>query len=653
MRLSAHDKPVLILVGRKDMIFKMSITKMRAVTISGQISEFDSVVEKYIYGRDIHLEKAMSVLSNRKNLHNFEDTNEYDALAKNALSILKLANCSVNPLIAPETATVEQMKNYLDNINAQIENEKLQSDNLEKLIKTNDLAIANLDLMLSADVDLAKLINFEFIKFQFGHIPKTGYKTLITYLDNLEVIFVKTAEDLTDIWGFYFVPLSKEKKIDEVLNSLYFEAVNIPETYEGTPREIQQRLLAENERLQQEIDALSDKTSQLLVDSVDEICRIYNLAKKRHQFSEVRRNAVHSDVFFYIVGWMDEKNAEKLEKEIADSGDIVMFYSGEPSDIKDLQPPTKLKNNPVFKPFEMFVKMYGLPSYGEIDPTPILAITYILFFGIMFGDVGQAAVLSIAGFILYRIKKWDLGGIVGMVGLSGIIFGVVYGSFFGNEEIIPKLLHTNPVHPMEQAITMLIATIAIGAIIIIFGMLLSVVNALKRGDKGEMIFGHNGIAGIVFYISMIIFALNMIFGWGIPGAVFTVLIIASVLMMYMCEPLSNLIAGKKNWLPKQGMFYVENLFEIFEVVLSFFTNTLSFLRIGAFSIVHVGMMMVVAVLAKGGGVGGVAVMIIGNIIVMALEGLIVGIQVLRLEYYEMFSRYFTGRGKEFVSLRDK
>lgn len=200
---------------------------------------------------------------------------------------------------------------------------------------------------------------------------------------------------------------------------------------------------------------------------------------------------------------------------------------------------------------------------------------------------------------------------------------------------------------------MLIATIAIGAIIIIFGMLLSVVNALKRGDKGEMIFGHNGIAGIVFYISMIIFALNMIFGWGIPGAVFTVLIIASVLMMYMCEPLSNLIAGKKNWLPKQGMFYVENLFEIFEVVLSFFTNTLSFLRIGAFSIVHVGMMMVVAVLAKGGGVGGVAVMIIGNIIVMALEGLIVGIQVLRLEYYEMFSRYFTGRGKEFVSLRDK
>lgn len=631
----------------------MSITKMRAVTISGQLSEFDSVVEKYIYGRDIHLEKAMSVLSNRKNLYNFEENNEYGALAKSALDILKLANCTVNSGLAPETATLEQMREFLDNINIQIESEKQQSDKLEQLIAANNLAVKNLDLMLSADVDLSKLINFEFIKFRFGHIPKTGYKTLVTYLDNLEVIFVKTAEDLTDIWGFYFVPLSKEKKIDEIFNSLYFETVNIPENYIGTPREIQQRLIQENEKYQKEIDALTEKTSQMLSNSVEEICGIYNLAKKRHQFAEVRRNAVHSDVFFYVVGWMDEKQAEQLEKEITNSGDIVMFYSGTPSDVKDLQPPTKLKNNPVFKPFEMFVKMYGLPSYGEIDPTPILAVTYILFFGIMFGDVGQAAILSIAGFILYRVKKWDLGGIIGTVGLSGIVFGVVYGSFFGNEEIIPNLLHTTPIKPMEQAISMLIATIAIGALIIIFGMALNVINAKKRGDIGEMIFGHNGIAGIVFYVSMLALVLNILFSWGIPAWVFAALFIASLLFMYMCEPLSKLIAGSKNWLPKQGMFYVENLFEMFEVVLSFFTNTLSFLRIGAFSIVHVGMMMVVAVLANGGGAGGVIVMIIGNVIVMALEGLIVGIQVLRLEYYEMFSRYFTGRGKEFISLKDK
>ncbi len=358
-------------------------------------------------------------------------------------------------------------------------------------------------------------------------------------------------------------------------------------------------------------------------------------------------------MFFYVVGWMDKKSAKALEKEISATDDVVMFYIEDADNVKSIQPPTKLKNNRVFKPFEMFVKMYGLPSYGEIDPTPILAITYILFFGIMFGDVGQAAVLSIAGFIIYKLKKWDLGGIVGWIGISGVIFGFIYGSFFGNEEIIPHLLHTTPVKPMEQAITMLIATIAIGALIIIFGMVLNVINAIKRGDKGEMIFGHNGIAGIVFYVSMLAMALNMILKLGLPNKLFTLLLVISVIMMYMCEPFSKLIAGERNWLPKKGMFYVENLFEMFEVILSFFTNTLSFLRIGAFAIVHVGMMMVVAVLSAGGGVGGAVVAVIGNVLVMALEGLIVCIQVLRLEYYEMFSRYFTGRGKEFVSLQDK
>lgn len=200
---------------------------------------------------------------------------------------------------------------------------------------------------------------------------------------------------------------------------------------------------------------------------------------------------------------------------------------------------------------------------------------------------------------------------------------------------------------------MLGATIGMGVLIIIFGMVLNIINSIKSKNKGEALFGHNGAAGLVFYLSMLLCAGNLFLKWGIPSFIFIALLVVSVLAMYLCEPLSNLVAGKKHWFPKSGMFFVENLFEMFEVILSFFTNTISFLRIGAFAIVHVGMMMVVAILAQSGGVGGFIVQIIGNVVVMVLEGLIVGIQVLRLEYYEMFSRYFTGRGKEFISLRDK
>lgn len=632
----------------------MSVTKMKAVTITGKIEEFDDIVERYVYGRDIHLEKAMSVLTNKGRLQEFGETNEYDTVARDALAIINFAGYVPDQrIIAPEGTRLEEMRGFIDRINDLINEEKSKSDTLSAQIKANEKTMEELSLMASIDADLSKITSLEFIRCRFGRIPKSGYRTLTTYLDDMEAFFIKTAENESDIWGFYFVPLLREQKVEDVMSSLYFEAVDIPAGYSGTPNEIKKQLERKNVELIGAIDALGKKTAKALAEHCDRLIAIYNLAKKRHQLSEVRRNAVHGDMFFYIVGWMDVKGARALEKEIAKSSDTVMFYCEDAETVKDIEPPTKLKNNPVFKPFEMFVRMYGLPSYNELDPTPILAITYILFFGIMFGDVGQAAVLSIAGFLLYKLKKWDLGGIIGWVGLSGIIFGFVYGSFFGNEEIIPRLFNITPIHPMQQAVMMLAVTVGMGVLIIIFGIVLSIINSVKSHDIGGALFGHNGIAGLVFYLGVLLMAGNMFLKWGISPTLFTVLIIASLLCMYLGEPLGKLIEGKKDWLPKDGMFFVENLFEMFEVVLSFFTNTISFLRIGAFAIVHVGMMMVVAILSQSGGVGGAIVQVLGNVIVMILEGLIVGIQVLRLEYYEMFSRYFTGRGREFMSLRDK
>ncbi len=632
----------------------MAIVKMKAVTFSAQISDFEYVAEKYIYGRDIHLEKAMNVITNRKRIQGFDENTDYDLLAKNALSIIKLAGQNPNPkIIAKDGTTLESMQNFVDGINLRIKNEREESERLHNQVENNQKIINQLDLMPDLDVELQKIFGMEFIKAQFGHIPRTGYKTLTTYLDNLETFFIVTAENATEVWGIYFVPEVKQRKIEEVFASLYFEPEYVTSEFPGTPREIKKFLTEQNGTLNKQIQELSKKTAKMLEDSQDKLSMIYNLAKKREQFAEIRRNAVHSDMFFYVVGWMEAKEADKLEKEINDSGDVVMFYSEDASKTKELDPPTKLKNNFIFRPFEMFVKMYGLPAYGEIDPTPILAITYILFFGIMFGDVGQSAILAIAGFIIYKVKKLDLAGIIGMVGLAGIVTGFIYGSFFGNEEIIPRLFGITTVKPMQSIMPLLIGTVCMGACIILFGMCLNVINMFREHDIGAAIFWHNGIAGIVFYLSIILVVVNLLAGLNIPGVVFAVLFTVSLLSMYLCTPLTRLVEGKKHWLPSNGMFFVENLFEMFEVVLSFCTNTISFLRIGAFAVIHVGMMMAVSALSGGGGAGALIVTILGNIIVMVLEGLIVAIQVLRLEYYEMFSRYFQGTGKEFVSLKNK
>lgn len=195
---------------------------------------------------------------------------------------------------------------------------------------------------------------------------------------------------------------------------------------------------------------------------------------------------------------------------------------------------------------------------------------------------------------------------------------------------------------------LLISAVALGVVIILFCMILNLCNTFSQRQWGAFLFSPNGVSGLIFYVSLLLTVLNMVLKLGLPGKLLGILMAVTFVLMYLQEPLGDLIEGKKVHL--DGMFFVESFFEMFDVLLSFVTNTISFLRVGAFAIIHVGMMMVVSVLAGRAGGGAVVVQIFGNALVMVLEGLIVGIQVLRLEYYEMFSRYFKGEGKPFVNL---
>ena len=128
-------------------------------------------------------------------------------------------------------------------------------------------------------------------------------------------------------------------------------------------------------------------------------------------------------------------------------------------------------------------------------------------------------------------------------------------------------------------------------------------------------------------------------------------IVIPLLLMFLRDPLSKLCKKRKDIKPEGGIggFITENFFELFEFLLSYVTNTMSFLRVGGFILSHAGMMAVVFTLAHSfNAVGSPIVIIFGNILVMGMEGLIVGIQVLRLEFYEIFSRFFDGDGKPFI-----
>ena len=282
---------------------------------------------------------------------------------------------------------------------------------------------------------------------------------------------------------------------------------------------------------------------------------------------------------------MTEKEANAFQKDI--SGDSRIFCLIEEDEQKDAHktPPTKLKNPKLFKPFEMYTKMYGLPAYGEMDPHGSLPSPIPSFSASMFGDVGQGLVLLIGGFLLYKFKHIDLAGIISCAGIFSTFFGFMFGSFFGFEDLIePKWLR-----PMDAMIdvpfigklnTVFIIAIGFGMGIILICMIFNIINSFHAKDVEKTWFDTNAVAGLVFYGSAVAVIALFMTGHKLPGGiVLCIMFLVPLLVMFLKEPLTNLVEKKPQLVEGGvGMFIVQGFFEMFEVLLSYFSNTLSFVR---------------------------------------------------------------------------
>ena len=322
--------------------------------------------------------------------------------------------------------------------------------------------------------------------------------------------------------------------------------------------------------------------------------------------------------------------------------------------------PISLKNNALFRPFSYCVEMFGLPSYTEIDPTPLFAITYALRFGLMFADLGQGLVLIIIGFLMYKLKKMPLGQILMRCGIFSCIFGAVFGSVFGMEDLLDGFyqsigLNFLPIKVFENTTEILILAISVGVVLMLLVMIINTICAFKLKRFADAIFSPNGIAGIIAYSAMVYLATDFMANEEVKQMIsvvnkdaVTISLMVAVVMMFFYEFVKEKLADKSYKL-KPGSYLLSNIIELFESILSFFSNTVSYLRLGAFVLVHAGMMMVVTTLAGDKvNVTFVIVMILGNALVIALEALLTGIQSLRLQFYEMFSRYYSGQGRPFT-----
>ena len=641
------------------------IEKLKFVSITGLKEDFDRMVETYFSKYEIHLENALSELKTVQNLTPFIEKDPYkDTLTQANLYIHQMpgAENDKSKRAEMDTKTALSVIEQVHSSVAQLEEKGQQIQ--EELDKIRGLQ-THIEPFKEIEEEIEKLNSFKFIQVRFGRIVKEHYERLEHYmLEDSNSIFYKCSSDAEYVWGVYFVPEVQSEKVDAMYASMHFERIYLSEEYEGTPmsaylkfREESKRLEAELDRIQKEIDTkLAGRKEELLAarDKLELLENSFNIRKLAACFQE-------KDTVFYIVcGWMAQDDADKLQKEL--EHDANTFYVEE--DAKDAVfsgPPTKLKNPKFLKPFEMFTKMYGLPDYNEMDPTIFIAITYTFIFGAMFGDVGQGLVLVIGGALLYKFKKMNLAAIISCAGIFSTIFGVLFGSVFGFEDVIPAVwLHprsaTVSVPMVGQMNTVFVVAVGFGMGLILLTMVFHIINAVREKNLESLWFDTNGVAGLVFYGSLVLVIALIMAGKALPATiVLLVMFVLPLLLIAFKEPLGNLVEKRAEIMPKEkGMFFVQTFFEMFEVLLSYFSNTLSFIRVGAFAVSHAAMMEVVLTLAGAeSGSTNWIVIVIGNIIVCGLEGLIVGIQVLRLEYYEMFSRFYKGTGREFVSYNKK
>ena len=621
----------------------MSVQAMKFVTVTGPRKEFDQVVRRCIVDQPFHPESVLQVMHRNTRLRALNLSNPIMPLLRQAEEVL--TRLELQPEYRPfsEGAELEEGQKYLDDLTEKLDQMDQWEEALKQEAADDRSSVSQLEKLSSLSVQLDTLRNMDHLIFRFGHLPEDSYRTFSEVLDKREdCFFFPTHTENSQVYGCYFALKSREEKVDALFASMHFVPVPLNDRLGGTAQEAIAALRHEMEDDEQALEQLKTQRAELAGQQQEHLLSLRAWLCRENQVMEMRRFGARSKETFYLMGWVPEEDLQDFLARLDSYGKLD--YVVDKAEETELTPPTKLKNSLLGRIFEPFLRMYGLPNYHEYDPSLFMAITYCIFFGIMFGDVGQGLGLALIGLFLATKKKMWLGKIIVCCGLSSTVFGFVYGSVFGFEEILPgfKILEGSNV------VYLLVASLAMGVVMLAFVMVLNVLNGIRQHDFDKIFFGPNGLAGMVFYLGLIIGAVvTLLTGYNMFRLwyVLIVLVLPLILILFR-EPLSALAEGKEDWKPESlGGLLVSGFFELFETLLSFLTNTLSFLRVGAYAITHVCLMLVIHTMA-GANLNPI-VLILGNLFVMGFEGLLVGIQVLRLEFYELFGRFYQDSGREY------
>ena len=571
----------------------------------------------------------------------------------------------------PSDADFESATKIIDSVEDIHKKELTAADEEKRAVSAykEALAFANLKVPYS---DLESL---SFLTLRIGKIDPEKIDDLKARLGSRGII-VKLGDDDSRI----LAASSKKARfaLDGELKEAGFTELQVPKDFKGIPDEVLLTLERNKTEAAAALEEIQTERRNFAETHKDELYRLLQIYSIGSQIYSVENSLESTEFVYRITGWIPAYLIRKVMKDLDEltqsRAGIREFLPTEvPSVISGQEKvPVQVKHGKIVSNFERMIFSYGSPLYGTIDPTPFVALFFTVLFGIMFGDAGQGLCFLIIGILCclkkIKISGWEkFGGIFCCIGISSTIMGLLTGEFFANETLLrPFALwvtglfgtpHAPILHMMPSSdpasITRMFAffgfTISIGFIINSCGLIINIINQFSLRRIGKALFGKTGISGAVFFWYVIIFAVRVALFKHAPAAYDWVIISVSLFLTACSEIFQRLVDGERPIL-ENGLFsaVIGAVVEIIEVISSYLSNTVSFVRVGAFALAHAVLGYIINTFVElAPGAGGIAVAILGNAIVVVLEGMIVAIQVVRLQYYEFFSKFFSETGREF------
>ncbi|MBN2136403.1 MAG: hypothetical protein JW720_01210 [Sedimentisphaerales bacterium] len=627
--------------------------------LQGETSEDLSVAESQVSLTDI--------VDLRKRIEGFLHTGgviptmpqETDLNNRTAVDIEK-ENAQLDQIAAERTGIRERQRT--------IQQEILRLEDIRKQIELYGVGLT--DVKLSAKHSL--------ISMQIGKLPAINAKRLESGLKGLLSLNILLGQE-NDMAHYLLITMKRDNDaVRKILPGAGWIPVELPSEMRSVNKNVFEQLSAKLRGFNEEQKTLEAKAKDLVTQQAERLGQTWVNLRVNELFYKIQNSFASSSRTVVFTGWVPSSKQKALTEDITKACDEKCYLEWNLAGSKNAissEVPVEFNNPKLFAPFQMLVSNFGIPQYGTIDPTPFVMPLYLAMFGLMFGDIGQGLVLMITGMLgVFAFKKnsekegmRNLSWLIVWCGGSSMLFGALFGSFFGTGLFQPLWFdfhgivsgHAHGASAIHDVYDILAITVYFGICVIALGLVFNWVNLIRNRKPMELFFDKGGIIGGWIYAGGIYVASYMIrydYKEFPSGRIVFLLMGLPSLLLFIKEPYHFFKHNTGGSETKFGVVTVLNFLmqwvvELLEIFSGYLSNTLSFMRVAGLGIAHVCLMISFFTLAEmTSGIGSILILILGNLLVIGLEGLSAGIQALRLNYYEFFTKFFHGTGQLYTPI---